>query len=374
MPDPILITRSAALRELAHRLVEQPIVAVDTESNSLHAYQEQVCLIQFSIPEGDFLIDPLAIKDLSPLAPLFANRRVEKVFHAAEYDLLCMKRDFGFEFHNLFDTMLASRILGREAFGLGALLEEEFGVVVDKRFQRANWGQRPLPAYLLSYAQVDTHYLIGLRDHLLEELESRRLLPLAQEDFRRVAQVNGNGRDHETSNGDCWRISGSFDLGAQQAAILQELCRLRNAIARQLNRPLFKVMNDRTLLAIAAQPPQTIEELAKINGMTGGQLTRYGSEIMAAIRRGKQAEPVYPPRQPRPDEDFLERVDALRRWRKQTAQEMGVTSDVVLPRDLLYALAQNNPQQIKELAALLNHVPWRLQHFGAQILKVLSKS
>jgi ribonuclease D len=139
-------------------------VAVDTESNSLFAYREQVCLVQFSTTQADFLVDPLALADLTPLAPLFADPKIEKVFHAAEYDLLCLKRDFGFSFANLFDTMLAGRILGRKEIGLGAMLEAFYGVQADKRHQRANWGQRPLPAPLLEYATLDTHYLIPLRD------------------------------------------------------------------------------------------------------------------------------------------------------------------------------------------------------------------
>ena len=119
-------------------LGREPLVAVDTESNSLHAYRERVCLIQFSIARADFLVDPLALKDLSSLAPIFEDERIEKIFHAAEYDLICLNRDFGFTFTNLFDTSVAARILGREAIGLGSMLEAEFGVRQNKRHQRAN--------------------------------------------------------------------------------------------------------------------------------------------------------------------------------------------------------------------------------------------
>ena len=167
LKEPILISLPAALERLASELSSEPIIAVDTESNSLYAYQEKVCLIQFSTPGKDYLVDPLALKNLSPLDPVFRSPKIEKVFHAAEYDLLCLKRDFGFEFNNLFDTMIAAGILGRQALGLGSILKDEYGVQVDKRNQRANWGQRPLPEGLLKYAQLDTHYLIPLRNRLL---------------------------------------------------------------------------------------------------------------------------------------------------------------------------------------------------------------
>ena len=167
------ITKQVELKHLAHILANHNILAVDTESNSLFAYREQVCLIQFSTPEADYLVDPLTLSDLSPLGPIFADTRIQKVFHAAEYDLLCLKRDFGFNFNNLFDTMLAARILGRKEVGLGSILEEEFDLQVDKRHQRANWGQRPLPGYLLDYARQDTHFLIPVRDMLEGQLKEK---------------------------------------------------------------------------------------------------------------------------------------------------------------------------------------------------------
>jgi ribonuclease D len=177
MPVPELsqpITKPDELKRLANILAAQPILAVDTESNSLYAYHEQVCLIQFSTLEADYLMDPLALGDLSVLAPIFANGNIQKTFHAAEYDILCLKRDFGFSFVNLFDTMLAARLVGRKEVGLGSILEVEFNIQVDKRHQRANWGQRPLPGYLLDYASQDTHYLIPLQEILHHQLEEKQ--------------------------------------------------------------------------------------------------------------------------------------------------------------------------------------------------------
>ena len=338
LPAPILITRPSALKQLVNSLSGEPIVAVDTESNSLYVYREQVCLIQFSTPQVDYLVDPLALKDLSLLAPLFGNPAIEKVFHAAEYDLICLKRDFGFHFANLFDTMVAARILGREAFGLGAILEAEYGVHLDKRFQRADWGQRPLPSHLLAYARLDTHYLIQLRQRLYEELNAKHLWPLATEDFYRMSIVNG--RSQEERPMDCWRVSGAFDLPPQKAAVLLELCKYRDKIARTINRPVFKVINDETLMEIAQATPQSLNELSQVHGMNKRQVDRHGMALVAAVRRGLQGKPALPPRQPRPDEQFMERLEILRHWRKSAAEKMGVMSDVVLPRDLMYALAE----------------------------------
>jgi ribonuclease D len=373
---PTIITRSDDLLLLTELLHHEPVVAVDTESNSLFAYREQVCLIQFSTPQGDFLIDPLVLRDLSPLESLFKSPAVEKVFHAAEYDLICLSRDFGFQFANLFDSMVASRILGRQAVGLGAILETEFGVQLDKHGQRANWGERPLPTQLLDYARHDTHYLIALKERLEAELEQRGLLALATEDFNRLCAIpfhSNNSHLPDDKNAGCWHVSGSYSLEDWQAAVLLELCRYREQVAKSLNRPLFKVIGDSTLLAIAENTPRNLEQLKQLPGMSEKQLQRHGQKILQVVQRGLRCTPINPPRPPRPDETYLGRLEALRSWRKAAGEKMGVASDVVLPRDLLFNLAERNPLTPNELAEALKDVPWRLEHFGEQILSVLSK-
>ncbi len=382
LPEPAIIEKPGDLKRLAGILSHESIVAVDTESNSLHAYREQVCLIQFSTTQEDFLVDPLALRDLSPLGPIFAHPEIEKVFHAAEYDLICLRRDFGFKFNNLFDTMVAASILGRNEVGLGSMLENEFGIQLDKRFQRAEWGERPLPAHLLNYARYDTHYLIQLRDRLKAELEAEDRWPLALEDFERMCIISerypentgrgGKGPANETVE-NCWRISGVHDLTPQQAAVLHELCKYRDQVARNLNRPLFKVISDATLVAIAASLPTNYDELRRLPGMSKGQVQRHGYALLQAIQRGLVAPPLYSPRSPRPDDAFLNRLENLRKWRKLTAIELGVKSDVVLSRDLLYQIAERNPRDLDGLGPIMKDVPWRLEHFGDQILKVIEE-
>jgi ribonuclease D len=373
LPDPIMIKEANALERLVRTLAHETILGVDTESNSLFVYQEQVCLIQISTREADYLVDPLRLRDLSALGTIFADPRIEKVFHAAEYDIMTLKRDFDFHFANLFDTMVAVRVLGRKNVGLGSILESEFGVRPDKRLQRANWGQRPLPRELLKYAQLDTHYLIPLRERLQAELKAADRLALAKEDFRRVCKVNGFGFNNGKSDG-VWRISGSYDLQPQQAAILHELAAYREQMAQLLDRPLFKVINDQTLVDIALASPQNIEELSRIKGMSRGQVQRHGLALLEAVQRGLQAEPIFPPRMQRPDGAYLERIDKLRLWRKHTAHELGVESDVVLPRDLMNAIARHDPQDRSEMEEILAEVPWRLEQYGEEILGVVRGS
>jgi len=365
-----LITNATALRSLANELQRHPIIAVDTESNSLYAYRERVCLIQFSTPQADMLVDPLALDDLTPLAPFFANPKIEKVFHAAEYDLICLKRDYGFEFANLFDTLVAARILGRKHVGLGSILAAEFNVEQDKRFQRANWGSRPLTPDQLNYAVQDTRYLIPLRQRLAEQLKQAGFWELAQEDFSRACLIENHLLEEEDL---WWRVPHANELTPQQAAVLQELLNYRDEMARSMNRPRFKVIGGQTLHAIAQNCPGRMDDLRRLPGMTPPQLRRHGRAILTAVQRGLDRDPLYPPRQVRPDERYLLRLDTLRNWRKQVARSMGVESDVVLPKDLMQMLAEKDPRNHSAVAEVLAASPYRLSRFGAQLEKMLVK-
>jgi len=361
---PVWVDTNAAFEALVADLQSRPRIAVDTESNSLHAYREQVCLVQFSTPETDYLVDPLAPIDLGSLAPIFAEPRIEKIFHAAEYDLICLRRDFGFSFANIFDTMQAERILGYEKVGLDAALENYFGVTVNKRYQKADWGARPLARDLLEYARFDTHYLIPLRDQLKAELEAQGRWTLALEDFRRACRVNGNHAERV----EAWeRFASRRDLSPRELTILRELIALREQIAEKLDRPPFKVVGDEKLIAIARAIPTTKKELADL-GLGERQLSRWGAQILSAVGRGAESPLVKRKPAQRPDEAVLRRLEALKAWRKKVAEQLGVESDIILPRPYLLSLAERGGSDLK---AILESSSSRLEQYGAQILEVL---
>jgi ribonuclease D len=191
---PVWIAKPSTLQELAGKLASCSRVAVDTESNSLYAFREQLCLLQFSTPQTDYLVDPLALDELTPLASIFSDPRIEKIFHAVEYDLICLKRDFNISICNLFDTMQAARILGYHQVGLDSILSAKLGILLNKKYQKANWGERPLSPEMLNYARLDTHYLLDLRDRLQIELQEHGRWELAQEEFVRLAQGNDSDK------------------------------------------------------------------------------------------------------------------------------------------------------------------------------------
>jgi ribonuclease D len=372
IPSPVLVNQQAPFEKLIEKLKAESVLAVDTEANSLYAYQEQVCLIQISTSKADFIIDPLSVSDLSPLGEVFQDPSIEKIFHASEYDIIILHEDFQFQFKNLFDTMLAAQILGRKKLGLDALLEEFVGIQVNKKYQRANWGRRPLPDDMLRYAQIDTHFLIKIRNHLAEELRQRGLTPIAEEDFSRACLAYQNVREDTTAP--CWKIKGARKLSPKNAAVLSQLCAYREKVAQKIDKPVFKVIGAKTLLKLAERSPSTKEQMLRLEIPGKKNIQRHADGLYSAIRAGLDSKPLYPPHRERKDDAYLARENALRNWRKQTARSLKVNSAVVLPRDLLYEVVANNPQRREELGAILKDVPWRLENYGDDILTAVKKA
>ncbi len=366
---PIWVATYSALNNMLNTLRTQPLLAVDTESNSLFAYQEQVCLIQFSTPHFDYLVDPLGLDNLSSLGEIFADPSIEKIFHAAEYDIICLKRDFNFSFTNIFDTMLAARILGRSEVGLASILNSEFGITIEKHYQRANWGERPLLPAMLAYARQDTHFLIELRHKLRKELVECGLIELAEEDFARLTETCIPENENDSLN--CWRLIGRNQLTNQQCAVLQSLLEYRDRQARRANQPHFKILGNQSLIDIAKACPLTQEDLAKATHLSTRQLERHANGLLHAVSQGLTSRPPARPTNHRPNDAVIARMERLKNWRKVTARELKVESDVVLPKDILDLLAHKNPISLQELEALMQRVPWRFSQYGSRILRVL---
>jgi len=368
LQPPIWVNTNKLLLEMVADLAAQTRVAVDTESNSLHAFREQVCLMQFSTINADYLVDPLELKDLSPLGPIFSNPDIEKVFHAAEYDLVCLRRDFDFNFVNLFDTMQAARVLGYPGVGLDRLLGDKFRIQMDKRHQKANWAARPLSKEQIHYARLDTHYLFNLRDVLEKELRQSGRLEFAREDFVRACLVD---EQKQKINGESWeRFAGRKDISLRELTILAQLCKWRDQEAEKLNRPPYKVIMDDVFVLLSKNPPEKKVDLSAV-GLSEKQIGLWGDGVLEAIRRGQDAPLVERRAAEAKDDAFLRRLEKLKVWRKKVGLEMGVESDIILPKPYLSRLAENPPASADELALVMKDSPTRVVKYGAQILKTL---
>ena len=371
LPPYKLVTNPSDWQVCLAQLQKHPRLAIDLEANSLFAYRERVCLIQISIPNQDYIVDPLAKIELSPLGAIIRDPAVEKIFHAAEYDLLLIKREFGWRLQNLFDTMWATRILGYDRCGLANILESFYGVKLDKKHQRANWCKRPLTTSQLAYARMDTHYLLRLRDDLAAELGEAGRMAEARETFAEQSDVHPNNNEFDPD--DFWSINGIRKLSGREQAIARELSIYRDQQARRRDRPHFKVFDNRTLLELAVAAPHYLDEMQAVHGMSKGQIRRYGRPLLNIIQRGQQAPLPQKPRRNnrRQPEAVYKRYDKLHAWRKQRAQKRGVESDVIVSREALWTIARANPKTMDELSGAGAVGPWRLETYGQDILKKL---
>lgn len=363
------VDTAPALDQLVECLRGAPRFALDTESNSMHAYRERICLVQVSLPDHDVLVDPLAV-DLRPLGPVLADASIEKVMHGADYDILCFKREYGMSLAGLFDTMLAARVLGWRSYGLGAILAERYGFRANKKMQRFDWGQRPLPEPALHYARWDTRFLLDLR---LEQLEALRRLD--REDELRHAclrQTRVEPRPRKADRLGMWGLKGARQLSASGRAVLRALYELRAELAEQLDRPVFRVMSDQVLLDLARDPPEDARALDRIQGLHPRLRASGHHSVWAAIERARDAEPPVPPPIDRgPGREHAKRFDALRAWRKAIAHERGVEPDIILGREALMTVAQADPRTHEELVGCGALDSWELERYGAALLQAL---
>ncbi|MCP4359545.1 MAG: hypothetical protein GY796_16165 [Chloroflexi bacterium] len=367
-----LVTSRHEWEACLQRLRAELRLALDLEANSMYAYRERVCLVQISIPGQDYIVDPVANLDLSGLGEIIENTAVEKIFHAAEYDLILLKREYGWQCHNLFDTMWAARILGYNRYGLANLLEQFFDVQQNKKFQKSNWCRRPLSRQQRHYAQMDTHYLFALRERLDAELAQAGRLEESREIFAQQTWVTPANIGFD-SNG-FWSIKGANDLTRQKQAILKALYAYRDNEAQRRDQPLFKVFGDKTLLDLAQTAPQNQYEMQKVYGMSNGQIRRYGRQLLQTIAAGaKAAPPPYPKRNKRPPDAVCNRYEQLHTWRKKTAQARGVESDVIISRDALWAIARKNPRSTAQLTQIEEIGDWRRQTYGDEIIQLLKR-
>jgi len=379
LADYELIERESDLRALSRDLLREAVVAVDTEADSFYHYFDKTCLVQIGTSRGIYLIDPLALggpAELAPLAPVFASKKIRKIFHAAEYDLYVLKRDCSFEFENLFDTMVSAQLLGYPAVGLAALAKRHFDVSLPKDEQRSDWSARPLRESQLVYAAADVTYLVRLTDLLETQLRELGRLEWAQQEFEALMRRTWPVREFDDAG--YLRIKGAKALDPTALAVLRELYLMRDARAREVDRPPFKVLGNRTLMEIAQLQPSQQNQLAEIKGVTELILRRLGREILAAVTRGARA-PHEPLRRTtngrrRMDRRTERRVEQLKNWRQKRAKELSLDPGVLCPNSGLEAIAFCDPASAADLEALPELKKWFVSAFGAEILAALRES
>jgi ribonuclease D len=379
---PLLITREDELSRAAHRLAQSPRVAFDLESNGMHAYRATACIIQLACEGEIYIVDSLATS-LAPLGELLSSPDTEKIVHDVAFDARILA-EAGVRLANARDTSLAARMLTRPATGLASLLESELGVHIDKKMQQHDWGERPLTPAMVTYLAGDVVHLSELADRLFTEVEERGIGAEVEEETRyRLAQAIA-GAGVVDPRPAYVRLKGIDRVPAIELPILRHLANIREQLASELNVPPYKVLGPDVLFEIAKRKPETLDDLAKIRGATGGRRARsIANELLDAVAAGLEDGAI-------PDEEQVwfekpriagavlrarrAREQRLTRWRKDEAKKRGVDEQVVLPGHCLQDLADLDEPAIDAVAQVPGIGAFRVERDGAALVSVLYAS
>jgi ribonuclease D len=353
-----------------------PELALDTEGDSLHHYPERLALIQVGLPDGSvWLIDPLVLTDLTPLAPLFADPARTLVLHAGDNDLVHLKRRYGLAFATVFDSAIAGRFLGGRALGLDVLLDSYLGVTLPPSRQKDDWSERPLTLAQMTYAAADVQHLFALKARLLEALEQVGRRTWVEEECAALAAQPAPERPVDPAP---WLgVKGARELPPRGMAALRELWALREELARAADRPPFKILNEETLLKVAQAMPRDPAALGAISGITPRVIGRWGHAIGQAIERALALDdgelPVLPRHQrPSMPAGMSRRIEKLRRWRAGATEPVGLDAGVLLPNRLITLIAEAAPRTLDDLARVEGVRRWRVETFGQALLAALA--
>jgi ribonuclease D len=374
-PAPVWIRTPAEAEAVARELEGLSAVAVDTEADSLHHYPERLCLVQLADPQGRvFLVDTLALQDLEPLRPVFADPATAKVFHSGDNDVVYLKRRFGLAFAGLSDTMLAARFLGVRELGLERLLQKYLDVQPVRSQQKTDWARRPLTPLQETYAAEDVRHLIVLQERLLADLDAIGRRGWLEEECEALAALPVPERPSDEDG--YRRIRGASRLLPRGLAVLRALYLQREAWALAEHRPPFKVLNPETLVALAERPPADLAGLASVPGLSPRLVERYGEGLVKAVRQGLTDRLPEPPRGPRTARPPVtaasrQRAETLRKWRGEAAEAAGLDPGVLLPQRLIDALALDPPPDLDGLRSVPGLRRWRVDAFGPAILAAL---
>ena len=368
-----IIDSIAKLEKFSRQLEKQKVIGVDLEADSMYHFREKVCLIQIATPQATAVIDPLQIKDLSVLKPIFGRPDIQKIFHGADYDVRSLYRDFRISVSNLFDTELACRFLGFKESGLEAVLKKRFNVSLNKKYQRKDWSKRPLPKDMVAYAAKDVTYLVPLAKSLHQELRHKSRLSWVEEECRYLSRV----RPASTDSSPLFPgFKGAGKLGPRGLAVLEELLQLRKKIAQKQDRPLFRIIGNKSILTLAETSPQSMGKLLKTGALGTKQIDRYGEAIIAAVKKALNIPARELPKYPRKTAPNVpavvaKRVKELRSWRDKLAKNLDIDPAIICTKALISAIAVQRPLTPGSLVRIKELKNWQATEFGRDIIEIL---
>jgi ribonuclease D len=352
-----LIDQPGQIQPLLAAIDESAEVVMDTEADNMYRFRVRVCLLQFYVCGEVFLVDAVSPIDLRPLWTRLETRHL--VMHGSDFDLRLLHDLCQFRAKSLFDTMLAAQLLGRGRIGLASLIEDNFGVKLDKDGQKANWSKRPITQKLLDYAALDVWYLPALRDILQRELKRLGRLDWMEQQCR--AQIESGSTGFSPAGENDWRIGRSERLRGKGQTVLHAVWHWRQEQAQRLDTPPFKVCSNEFLLRIAgaAEEGGNVDQiLSDVN--LGKRHGRLIGSLDQAVRAGLDMDPRTLPKRPGRDPNHssltqseIALLDRIKEDRDKIASKIGIEATLISNRAQLSQIARD-PAKLGEIL-----LPWQ---------------
>ena len=297
-PPPQFITATAALDALCTRLAAEEFVTVDTEFMRERTYFPELCVVQLASDTEVAVVDAQAEGlDLAPLARLFADRAVTKVFHACRQDIEIFVLAFDAVPVPLFDTQVAAMVAGfGDQVGYDALVSALTGGAIDKAHRFSDWSARPLSPAQIQYASADVTYLRGVYRKLSERLAKDGRLAWVAEEMGALADASTYRADPEAM----WERLKPRTNNRRFLGMLRAIAAWREREAQRVNIPRQRLLKDEALLELAATAPSTPDELSRARGITRGFAeSKTGASLIEAIAAAKRLPESELPEAPR---------------------------------------------------------------------------
>ncbi|MCA8938688.1 MAG: HRDC domain-containing protein [Planctomycetes bacterium] len=375
---PQLVETSEALGALIDSLEGVRDVAIDIESNGYYNYFERTCIISLSTPDQDFVIDSLALwNEIEPLRVELCDKGRRILVHGGSYDVLSLKRDFGFRFDSIIDTMLAATLLGFDVLGLAGLVKKYLDIDLPKELQRHNWTLRPLQKEQLRYLGNDTRFLFPVVEILEAQIAEKDLqeeLDLECEALAAQPYIERTYDPKESVD----KLKDSRRMSPKVRGYLREIFRWRDEVSREIDVAPFRLLANNVVLALATHPPKSSEELRERRGV-GKYVFDSGIERLAkAIQEGEANPfPFTRERGPRPStkRNFDEERNlskALKQWRTNEAEKRGIGIQGVLPTPAMKEVGDLLPQSDEELLAIDRVGKRRVERYGEDLIEMVA--
>jgi len=361
-----------ALEQACRELARADVLCVDTEFHRENTYYAEFALIQVASDDACFLIDPLALDDLSPLWALMHDARITKVFHAARQDVEIILHESGALPLPLFDTQIAASLLGHGLqAGFGNLVRTITGHALPKGESFTDWMRRPLTPKQLAYAADDVIWLLPVYRHLRKELRAHGRLAWLEEEQRALCSEATYRNDADTI---FWRVKGANKLKPRQLAVLRELAAWREREARKRNLPRRRIVGDEPLVALARKTELSLAQLGGIRGLNNGIARRFGEGMLQAWRAGTSCpedEWPRPARSPSNSAGTDMRQELLSALVRLRAEEVRIAANILASKQDIVALASWGGQPGRPLPDNPCLHGWRRELVGEDMLRML---